>query len=238
LGFLHDGYLARDTLYFAKLLFKFNYLVVIINTSPDFFYLSILIYPYPSKIGVCKENLRYLGKLCFMHFQSDFFQYTQWTGIATLAFIVLTILGFLLKWGIRFRLVGTTGFMLVITAGLFALSLAPLTRIAVPGALRYTLVYDNGASQTVITIPQNFDTTQLDATLRQASSDLYSFGRSGVTRDKQMTIRARTIIHPEPGVSVPLYVGQVKRSLNSRENSELAIEIYDDKLAQLPKLKA
>lgn len=170
-----------------------------------------------------------------MHFQSDFLQYTQWAGIATVAFIVLTILGFLLKWGIRFRLVGTTGFILVITAGLFALSLAPLTRTAIPGALRYTLVYDNGASQTVITIPQKINSTQLDATLRQAASDLYSYGRSGVTRDKYMTIRARTVIHPEPGVSVPLFVGQVKRSLSNREDSEIAIEIYDDKLAQLPK---
>lgn len=170
-----------------------------------------------------------------MQFQSDFLQYTQWAGIATVAFVVLTILGFLLKWGIRFRLVGTTGFILVITAGLFALSLAPLTRTAIPGALRYTLVYDNGASQTVITIPQKINSTQLDATLRQAASDLYSYGRSGVTRDKYMTIRARTVIHPEPGVSVPLFVGQVKRSLANREDLEIAIEIYDDKLAQLPK---
>ncbi len=170
-----------------------------------------------------------------MHFQSDFLQFTQWAGIATLVLAVLTVLGFLFKWGIRFRLVGTTGFVLVITGGLFALSLAPLTRTAVPGALRYTLVYDNGASQTVITIPQIINSTQLDATLRQAASDLYSFGRSGVTRDKQMTIRARTVIHPEPGVSIPLYVGQVKRSLTSREESEMAIEIYDEKLAQLPK---
>ncbi len=170
-----------------------------------------------------------------MHFESNFLQYTQWAGIATLALAALTILAFVLKWGIRFRLIGSTGFVLVITAGLFALSLAPLTRSAVPGALRYTLVYDNGATQTVITIPQNINSTQLDATLRQAASDLYSYGRLGVTRDRQMIIRARTVIHPEPGVSIPLYVGQVKRSLTNREDSEIAIEIYQDKLAQLPK---
>lgn len=169
-----------------------------------------------------------------MHFESNFLQYTQWAGIATLALAALTILAFVFKWGIRFRLTGSTGFLLVITAGLFALSLAPLTRTAVPGALRYTLVYDNGATQTVITIPQNINSTQLDATLRQAASDLYSYGRLGVTRDRQMTIRARTVIHPEPGVSIPLYVGQVKRSLTNREDSEIAIEIYQDKLAQLP----
>ena len=65
---------------------------------------------------------------------SDFLQYTQWSGIATVAFAVLTLLAFILKWGLRFRLVGTTGFMLVLTAGLFSLSLAPLSRTVIPGA--------------------------------------------------------------------------------------------------------
>ena len=44
-----------------------------------------------------------------MFSQASFLQYAQWSGIATLAFGVLTILGFFLMWGIRFRLVGTTG---------------------------------------------------------------------------------------------------------------------------------
>ncbi|MFN7658146.1 MAG: DUF2518 family protein, partial [Dolichospermum sp.] len=43
----------------------------------------------------------------------NFLQYTQWSGIATIVFAVLTILAFILKWGFRFRLVGATGFMLV-----------------------------------------------------------------------------------------------------------------------------
>jgi Protein of function (DUF2518) len=168
-----------------------------------------------------------------MNIQSNFLQYTQWSGIATLAFAALAILGFILKWGIRFRLVGTTGFMLVVTAGLFALSLAPLTRTVIPGALRYSLIYDNGATQAVIAIPQDVTTTQLDATLRQAASDLYSYGRLGTGRENQLTIRARTIVHKDDGISVPLFLGQVKRSLATRDDSEMAIEIYQDKFAQL-----
>ncbi|WP_016952744.1 Ycf51 family protein [Anabaena sp. PCC 7108] len=166
---------------------------------------------------------------------ADFLQYTQWSGIATIVFAVLTILAFLLKLGFRFRLVGTTGFMLVLTAGLFSLSLVPLTRTVIPGAVKYTLVYDNGSNQTVITTAPEITPTQLEATLRQAASNLYSPGRLGSGGNKQLTVRARTIIHPEPGLSVPLYLGKVNRTLASREDPEMAVEVYLDKFASLPK---
>lgn len=166
---------------------------------------------------------------------TDFLSYTQWSGIATLVLAAVAILGFIVKWGIRFRLVGATGFMLVVTVGLFALSLEPVGRTAVPGAMKYTLIYDNGSTQTVIKTSPQITPEELEATLRQAASNLYSYGRSGSRGDNQMTIRARTVIHPEPGVSVPLYLGQIKRSLNTRLDSEMAIEIYTDKFAQLPK---
>ncbi|MEA5571468.1 Ycf51 family protein [Calothrix sp. UHCC 0171] len=173
-----------------------------------------------------------------MDIQLDFLKYTQWSGIATLAFAAIAILGFVLKWGIRFRLVGTTGFMLVVTAGLFALSLAPLMRTEIPGAIHYSRIYDNGATQVVIALPQTVTPTQLDATLRQAASDLYSYGRLGAGGNGNLTIRARTVIHPEDGLSVPLFLGQVQRSLSSREDAAMAIEIYEDKFAQLGNSRA
>jgi Protein of function (DUF2518) len=165
----------------------------------------------------------------------NFLQYTQWSGIATLVLAALTVVGLIFKWGIRFRLVGTTGFMLVLTSGLFALSLVPLSRTVIPGAVRFTLVYDNGSTQAVIATSPQITPSALEATLRQAASNLYSYGRLGSKTDNQLTIRARTLIHPEPGVSVPLYLGQVKRSLVSREDSEITVEIYPEKFAQLPK---
>ncbi len=165
---------------------------------------------------------------------SDFLQYAQWSGIATLVFGAIAVLAFLLKWGIRFRLVGTTGFMLVLTGGLFALSLVPLSRTVIPGAVKYTLVYDNASTQTVIATSPNITPDQLEATLRQAASNLYSFGRLGSRSNNQLTIRARTVIHPEPGVSVPLFLGQIKRTLESREDADMDIEIYLEKFDQLP----
>lgn len=168
----------------------------------------------------------------------NFLQYTQWSGIATIVFAVLTILAFIVQWGFRFRLVGATGFMLVLTGGLFSLSLVPLSRTVIPGAVKYTLVYDNGSNQTVIAIAPEITPTQLEATLRQAASNLYSYGRLGSGGNKELTVRARTIIHPEIGLSVPLYLGQVNRTLVSREDPEMLVEVYLDKFASLPKASA
>ncbi|MBD2664017.1 hypothetical protein B6N60_03623 [Richelia sinica FACHB-800] len=165
---------------------------------------------------------------------ADFLQYTQWSGIATLVFAFLAILAFVFKWGIRFRLVGTTGFMIVLTGGLFALSLVPLSRTVIPGAVKYTLVYDNGATEAVITTSKTITPTELEATLRQAASNLYSPGRLGSKGNNFLTVRARTILHPEPGLSVPLYLGEVKRSLTSRDDSTMAVEVYTDQFAKLP----
>ncbi len=168
---------------------------------------------------------------------AEFFQLTQWAGITTLIVAVLAIAGFIFKWGVRFQLVGVTGFMAVLTGGLFALSLVPIVRTVVPGAVRYSVVYDNGATQAVISIPPTITETELEATLRQAASDLYSYGRLGREQD-QLNIRARTVIHPEPGVSQPLYLGDVKRSLRNREDEQIQIEIFSDKFAKLPKSSA
>jgi hypothetical protein len=166
---------------------------------------------------------------------ANFLQYTQWCGIATILFAVLTILAFIVKWGFRFRLVGATGFMLVLTGGLFSLSLVPLSRTVIPGAVKYSLVYDNGSNQTVIAITPQITPTELEATLRQAASNLYSYGRLGTGGNKELTVRARTIIHPEIGLSVPLYLGQVNRTLVNREDPEMEVEVYLDKFASLPK---
>lgn len=164
---------------------------------------------------------------------ADFLNYTQWAGIATLVFAAITVLGFILKWEIRFRLVGATGFLGVVTGGLFALGLVPFSRTVIPDAVRFSRVYDTGATQVVIAVPPTITNDKLEATLRQAASDLYSYGRLGQNEGK-VTIRARTIIHPEVGVSKPLYLGSIKRSLSKRDDDQMAIEIYQENFAQLP----
>jgi hypothetical protein len=166
----------------------------------------------------------------------DFSTYAQWSGIFTVICLLVSILAFLLKWGIRFRLVGITGFMMVLTSGLFALGLGLFSRTVVPGAVRFSLVYDNGANRAVISVPAQITPSELEATLRQAANDLFSYGRNGIGDDK-LTIRARTLIHEEPGLSIPLYLGEVKRSLAVRDDEQMQVEIFSQSFARLPQSK-
>ncbi|MBU6228142.1 MAG: hypothetical protein KGQ93_00390 [Cyanobacteria bacterium REEB459] len=140
---------------------------------------------------------------------ADFLVASWWLAIATLASAALTVLGFCLGWGIRFRLVGATGLAVVLTVGLFGLSLQPFTRTTVPGAVPYTTVYDSGANQIVISIPGDLSRQALEATLRQAASNLLKPYRLGVP-GQPATIRARTIVHGAGGVSRLVYLGQIQ----------------------------
>jgi hypothetical protein len=161
-------------------------------------------------------------------------EYAKYSGIATVALALLTVLGLVLAWGFKFRLVGVTGFMMVLTVGLFGLSLGFSPRVAFPGALRYSVIYDNGNSQAVVAVAndRNLTHTAVEATLQQAAQDLYSFGRVGEA-DGNMHIRLRSLNHPQPGVSEPLYLGEATRNLTSRDGAQLQIVIDDRNLAKL-----
>ncbi|MGL5083528.1 MAG: Ycf51 family protein [Microcoleaceae cyanobacterium] len=160
--------------------------------------------------------------------------YSQWAGIATLVFAVITGLGFIFNWGIRFRLVGVTAFMGVLAGGIFGLGLGLFTRTEIPGALSYSRVFDDGARQIVITVAPDITESQLAATLQQAGSDLFSPGRVG-RANQSLSIRARTLIHPQPGISEPLYLGEIKRSLSQREDNNFEINLFPEAIAKLHK---
>jgi Protein of function (DUF2518) len=127
--------------------------------------------------------------------------------------------------------------MIVLTAGLFALGLVPIVHTNVPGALHYSLIYDNGSDRATIVVAAPVTEAGLDATLRQAAADLYSYGRSG-SADKQLKVRARSVIHPRPGVSEPLVLGEVIRSLSGGEESALEVRIDRANLAKVIQTKA
>jgi hypothetical protein len=42
------------------------------------------------------------------------------------------------------------------------------------------------------------------------------------------------VIHPQDGLSLPLYVGQVRRSLSVRADDNMEVEVYRENLALLP----
>jgi hypothetical protein len=161
-----------------------------------------------------------------------FAQAARVLGGMTLLAAVLTLVGFGLGWGIRFRLVGITGFLALLTGGVFALGLTPVMRTVVPNARPYTTVYDGGGTQAVIAVAADITPEQLRATLQQAANDLFSYGRL-VKGEPVLTVRARTLLHPEPGVTEPVYLGQVRRSLRQRQDPGMVIELDSQALARV-----
>ncbi|MEM6448997.1 MAG: Ycf51 family protein [Cyanobacteria bacterium P01_D01_bin.105] len=164
---------------------------------------------------------------------AQFLEATGWSALTTVAFAVLTAIAFFLKWGLRFRLVGATGFVGVLTAGLFGLSFQPIMQTVVPGAVPYKTVFDSGVDQVVIAVPNDITETALEATLKEAAGNLLKPSRIGGLSQKPPTIRARGIVHT-PGVSELVYVGKVTPSVStSEEDSGPIVEIDLDQLAKI-----
>ena len=154
--------------------------------------------------------------------------------------ILAGVLGFMtivlwvrqIKW--RFAFFGYTAFTLVLAAGLGALSLAPIVRTTIPGTAPFSTVFDDNSTKAAIAVSPSITPEQLDPTLRQAAANLYSYGRYSPTT-RTLTIRARAIVHPEPGISLPIYVGQVQRSMEMRDDPDMTIDIDSSAFAQLRK---
>ncbi|MEM7756885.1 MAG: Ycf51 family protein [Cyanobacteria bacterium J06638_38] len=169
-----------------------------------------------------------------MTFSTDLFLYAQWSGIATLVCLLVAIVSFVVGWSFRFRLVGVTSFMGVLTAGIFALGLGLFPHTEIPGAVRYSLIYDSGANLAVVAVPPDIEKSAIEPTLIQAATDLYSYGRTGVGGNNQFTVRLRTVLHPQEGVSQPLFLGQAKRMLINQGNQDIETKVFEQNLQQLP----
>lgn len=169
-----------------------------------------------------------------MTLPTDIFFYAKWSGIATLICLIVAIVSFVIGWGFRFRLVGVTSFMSVLTLGIVALGLGLFPHTDIPGAARYSLIYDNGANQAVVAVSPNIEKSAIEPTLIQAASDLFSYGRTGTSGNSQFTVKLRTVLHPQEGVSQPLFLGVAKRSLINADIENLEIEVFEQNLAKLP----
>lgn len=169
-----------------------------------------------------------------MNFPTDLFTYAKWSGIATIICLVIAIVSFVVGWSFRFRLVGVTSFMGVLTLGIFALGLGLFPHTEIPGATRYSLIYDNGANQAVVAVAPDIEKSAIEPTLIQAASDLYSYGRSGSGGNSQFTVKLRTVLHPQEGVSQPVFLGVAKRSLINRNGEDIEVKVFEKNLAKLP----
>ncbi|NJN60677.1 MAG: DUF2518 family protein [Coleofasciculaceae cyanobacterium RL_1_1] len=165
---------------------------------------------------------------------ADFAIATQYTLELAGVFAVLTILAFVFKWGFRYRLVGVTSFTLVLTGGLFALSIVPFTPTIVSGATSYKLVFDNGGSRMTIAVAPDTTPAAVEATLQQVVLNKTTYGRAG----RELEIRARTIVHPNDKTSEALYLGRAVRALSSTEDNTINIQLDDAAFAKRDRILA
>jgi hypothetical protein len=168
----------------------------------------------------------------------DLIQVTQGLLVAMLISGIITTLAFIFKWGPRFRMVGITSFTGVLAGSVFGVAVGFNPHIAVPGALRYQMVYDSGGSEVVISIPAlpvggTIDAPTVNATLQDAALNLFSPGRYGKPGETQMLIRLRVLKHLDTGATEPIFVGEARRSLSSREDPSPQITVDPKAIARL-----
>ena len=151
---------------------------------------------------------------------------SQWMAILTIVLGSITGIAFVTNRGFRFRMVGVTGFTGVLTVGVFALGLSLYQRPSIPDAQKFVRVFDRASNQVVIAVNPEITATQLEATLRQAVTDLSASGRT--SPDGTLTVRARVLLHSSEGVSQPLYLGAAVRSLDSKRDGVSGIQVDVD----------
>ena len=114
-----------------------------------------------------------------------------WLGWTGLGLSLLTVLAFLTKWGLRFRLVGVSSFTLLLAVSCWAFGVSYTPPVVVEGAIRAPVVFDNGTDLVVAQAPADLEPATVSATLEQLAGNLRSAGRgSGTVR-----VRLRAFEH-------------------------------------------
>ncbi|UFP96853.1 Ycf51 family protein [Gloeobacter morelensis] len=153
-------------------------------------------------------------------------------GIVTILAAAVTLVAWLTQQKWRFRAFGTTAFLVVLTSGVWTLAILPsIVRPKVPGAEKFSIVFDRGANRAVIVVAPTITAAALATTLRQAAVDLRSTGRS-LAGGGTFLIQARTVVHPRPGVTRVLYVGALERKAGQAQEQEPAITVDEAALAE------
>ena len=134
-----------------------------------------------------------------------------WLAWAGVGFSVLTVIGFLAGWGLRFRLVGVSSFtfLLAISCWAFALSYSP--PVVIEGAVRAPIVFDNGDDLVVAQAPDGLNQADVTPTLEQLAANLRGAGRSSSV----VQIRLRALESTGDGSSRPVVLGDTLRDFRS-----------------------
>lgn len=134
-----------------------------------------------------------------------------WLGAASGVLAVLMVVGFLARWGFRFRLVGVTSFTALLSLSCLAFAISYTPRERVVGAVNAPLVFDNGTDLVVATAAADLPSQAFAPTVEQVARNLRGSGRSSA--DGYVHVRLRRVEAAEQGVSRPVVLAEATRSL-------------------------
>ncbi len=142
-----------------------------------------------------------------------------WLGAASGVLAVLTIAGFLARWGIRFRLVGITSFTALLALSCLAFSISYNPRVSVPGAIQVPVVFDNGTDLVIAAAPTSLEAEAVTPTLDQVARNLRGGGRGS---GGEVRVRLRRVEAVEPGLARPVVLAETTRDLAARSPGDAA----------------
>ena len=148
----------------------------------------------------------------------------KWLGIASGLLILATVAGFVLRWGIRFRLVGITSFTGLLAISCLAFSISYTPRVTISGAVVAPVVFDGGGAlvsaaapghraPAALGPPGNLAQDAIVPTVIQVASNLHGGGRA--TSDGRVRVRLRSIEAVGEGVGRPVVLAEAVRDLGS-----------------------
>ena len=131
---------------------------------------------------------------------------STWLAWSGLGLSVLTVVAFVTRWGLRFRLVGVSSFTFLLAVSCWAFSISYSPPVRVEGALQVPIVFDNGTDLVVAQASCDFAEGAIAPTLNQIAANLRPGGRS-----REVRVRLRQLQAVSEGASRPVVLGETKR---------------------------
>lgn len=133
----------------------------------------------------------------------------EWLGAASAVLLVLTVVAFLVRWGIRFRLVGITSFTVLLSLSCLAFAVSYTPRQTVEGAISVPVVFDNGSDLVVAAAPADMPLETFLPSVEQVAINLRGSGRGTQT----VEVRLRRVESTADGTDTPVVLATAIRNL-------------------------
>ena len=128
-------------------------------------------------------------------------------GLFGLLLFVATIISFIFKFKLKFRLTGATIFSFLLSLSSWAFIQSYSANIKIEGAKYVPIVYDNGFDLIIAKANDDFPNESIEPTLKQLSDNLNKGSRSG----SEVKIKIRKLEKISENVSKPIIIGETQK---------------------------